>query len=257
MNRKIDQILEKVGLNKPERIIYLAGLQTGPVLASYLARKTGTTRQHIYDILNSLEEKGLVSTTGRKYNRRFVMEKPWQLKNLLERKKKNIEKLEKQIDLLSIELESVDATGKSIPQINFYDDLEGIKNIWEKSAYCADEEILSIMPIYDVLELLGKDFIEYYLEKRLKNNKISKTLRVRPKEVSDDWFKLHSKQKRIVKFLPSDINISSTFIIYDDIVSIISSKKENFGFTIKSEELAQSMKGIFETLWRKADEIRE
>lgn len=254
MDRKINQILEKAGLNKPERTIYLAGLQTGPVPASFLAKKTSVTRQHVYDILNSLEEKGLVGTTGKKYNKLFIMEKPGQLKSLLERKKRNIEKLEKQIDLLSIELESVDAIGKSIPQINFYDDLEGIKNIWGKSANCRDKEILTIAPIRDILELLGKDFVEYYLEKRLKNNKISKTLRVRPKEVSDDWFKLHSEQKRIVKFLPSDIDISSTFIIYDDVVSIISSKKENFGFIIKSEELAQSMKGIFEILWRKADD---
>ena len=65
--------------------------------------------------------------------------------------------------------------------------------------------------------------------------------------------KLHLEQKRLVRFLPENINIASTFIIYDDIVSIVSSKKENFGFTLKSEELAQSMKALFEALWTKAD----
>lgn len=253
MDEKIGQILEKAGLNKPERTVYLAGLKTGPLLASRLAKMTGITRQHIYDILNSLEEKGLTSTTGSKYNRRFIMENPIQLKNLLERKKRSMEKLEKQIELLQIEIESGEKVSKGAPQIYFYDDIEGIKNVWEKSLDCEDREILSITPISDILELLGKDFIEYYLENRIKRNIVSKSLRVKPKEISNEWFKLHKEQKRIVRFLPEDINISSAFLIYDDNVSIISSKKENFGFTLKSEELAQSMKGIFEALWTKAD----
>jgi sugar-specific transcriptional regulator TrmB len=251
---KLIPILEKTGLNKPEILVYLNGLKTGPVLASFLAKKTGVTRQHIYDILNSLEQKGLASTTGKNYNKRFVMESPLQLKNILERKKRNIEKLEKQIDLLNIEFESSERSGRAIQSIAFYEDIEGIKNIWEKSLTCKDNAILSIAPIKDIVETLGKDFIEYYLENRLKRNKVSRTLRVKPKEISDDWFKLHSEQKRAVKFLPPDIDISSTFLIYDDTVSIISSKKENAGFTLKSEELAESMKGIFEALWTKADE---
>ena len=253
MDRKIDRILEKVGLTRPEREVYLAGLKTGPVLASSLASTVGITRQHIYDILNSLEEKGLVSTTGSKYNKRFQMEDPIQLKNFLERKKRNIEKIEKQVDLLNIELKSAEKIEKGAPQINFYDDIEGIKNIWERSFNCKEDEILSIAPIKDIVETLGRDFVEYYLENRLKKNKVSRTLRVKPKEVTDDWFNLHSEQKRLVKFLPQNINISSTFLVYDDTVSIISSKKENFGFTLKSEELAQSIKAIFEALWTKAD----
>jgi sugar-specific transcriptional regulator TrmB len=254
MDKRIIRILEKTGLNKPEIEVYLSGLQTGPVLASFLARKTGTTRQHIYDILNSLEEKGLVATTGKKYNKRFIMEKPSQLKNILERRKREIEKLEKQVDVINVELESLGNEGKELPVVSFSDDIEGIRNIWEKSLDCSDKEILSILPIKDVVDLLGKDFVEYYLERRIKRDKTSRTLRVRPKEVSDDWFKLHKEQKRVVKYFPENINISSTFLVYDNVVSIISSKKENAGFTLKSEELAESMKGIFEALWTKADE---
>lgn len=254
MEARLIKILEKIGLNKPEIEVYLTGLKTGPVLASFLAKKTDITRQHIYDILNSLEEKGLMNTTGRKYNKRFIMEEPSRLKNILERRKKDIEKLEKQIDLINIEFESFGRADKVVPNITFSDNIEGIKNIWEKSLDCIDKEILSIAPIEDIIELLGKDFIEYYLESRLKKEKVSKSLRVRPREIPDEWFKLHKEQKRVVRFLPDDINISSTFLIYDDTVSIISSKKENFGFTLKSEELAQSIKGIFEALWTKADE---
>lgn len=254
MNQRITRILEKAGLKSPEIKVYLAGLQAGPVLASYLARKTGISRQHIYDILNTLEEKGLAGTTGKTYNRRFVMSEPYQLKNILERKKKDIEKLEKQIDLINIELKSLNNPNKTVPNISFYDDIEGIKSIWEKSLDCNDPEILSIAPIRSIVDLLGKNFVEYYLENRIKKGKTSRTLRIRPNEVADNWFKLHQEQKRIVKYLPENIDIASTFIIYDDIVSIISSKNESFGLTLKSEELAQSMKGLFEALWTKAEE---
>ena len=255
MDKKTITILKEVGLNDMEIKTYLTGLQTGSVLASRLAKITRVTRQHMYDILKSLESKGMVSTTGKKYNKRFLMEQPIQLKNILERKKRKISKLEEQIDLLDIELKTLNDASKVKPEIRFYDDIEGVKNIWEESLECSDKIILSIAPIKSVLDFLGKDFIDNYLEKRIKKGKIAKALRVKAKEVfRDKWLTEHKKEKRMVRYLPENISISSTFLIYDDKVSIISSKKEGFGFTLKSEELAESMKGIFEALWRNASD---
>lgn len=247
------QILKKSGLTDQESKVYVAGLKSGPFLVSQLSKQIGISRQYLYSVLGSLEKKGLVTNTGSQYNQRFIVERPIQIKNLLERKKREIEKIENQIDLLDVELKAFEKMEHFHPNILFSDDLEGLKNIWEKCLNSHDKEILSIIPVSDAQEALGREFIEYFVDKRIKLGKFSKTLRVKSKEVSDDWYKKHKEQMREVKYLPEDTVIGSTIIIYDDSVSVISSKRENFAFSLTSKEFSSTMKGLFQALWEKAE----
>lgn len=130
IDKEVKKILKDVGLSNPEIKIYIAGLQTGPVLVSFLAKKTGVTRQHVYDILRLLENKGLVGTTGTNYNKRFIMAPPEKLKNYLERKKRKIEKLETKIESLSEKIKLLGITDKFVPEVKFYEGEEGIKGIF-------------------------------------------------------------------------------------------------------------------------------
>ena len=62
--------LSKVGLNEKETQIYLALLKEGQVLANNLAKKTNILRSSIYDYLDALVEKGVLSysiISGKKY----------------------------------------------------------------------------------------------------------------------------------------------------------------------------------------------
>lgn len=121
---------------------------------------------------------------------------------------------------------------------------------------CHDNEILSIGPIKDIIDILGRDFIEYYVDERMKKNKTSRTLRVKSREVEDEWFLQHSEQKRIARFLPESADIKSMIMTYDDIVSIIPPKEENIGIVLKSKEVSQAFKEIFKLLWSQAEIIK-
>jgi len=66
----IQETLEKLGFTLNETKTYLNLLNLGSCLASDLAKKTGLHRRPVYDALNRLIEKGLVSytiKTGKKY----------------------------------------------------------------------------------------------------------------------------------------------------------------------------------------------
>ena len=58
MNEKKVQGLVDIGLNRYEASVYLSLLERGDYAPASLAQRAGIPRQRIYDVLNSLEEKG-------------------------------------------------------------------------------------------------------------------------------------------------------------------------------------------------------
>ncbi len=64
------QILKEIGLLDAEIDVYLCLLRIGPSLVSKINQETGLHRTHIYDLLEKLKEKGLVSVfiqSGKNY----------------------------------------------------------------------------------------------------------------------------------------------------------------------------------------------
>jgi len=137
---KIATFLKSLNLSEKETILYLAGLKLGPTRASMLSRKTGLTRQHTYDLLKSLEQKGFVSKMGKNYGQRFTMEDPRNLKSILDRRKQKIEKIEKTLTKLMPEFESFYNQKGIVPKIKFFEEIEGIKDIFEDMLNCRSGE---------------------------------------------------------------------------------------------------------------------
>lgn len=246
----IDKILKKAGFSDKEIQIYLAGLKEGPVLAHFLAAKTGISRQNTYDILNKLEKKGLVSTTGKKYNTRFAMEAPHNLLRFLDKKKREIEKNRKDLELAMPELESFLKTETFIPKIKFYEGEDSMRNLLLDSLSCRSGEILAVVPAVDFYETLGKDFTKHYVEERVKRKIRSKTIRLKSREEYEEkYFHEHEKQLREIRYAPKNVSFASTFFIFDNTVAFISSKKENFGLAIESEEYKDMLLNLFGVLW--------
>ena len=65
---------------------------------------------------------------------------------------------------------------------------------------------------------------------------------------ADDYFNRHKEQLREVRYAPAFM-FSSTVFIYNDKVIFISSKTENFGLSIESEEFKNLINGLFDVLW--------
>lgn len=243
------EILKKIGLSDKEIKVYLAGLKAGPLKASQLTQKIGYSRPSTYDILKSLSNKGLVSTTGKSYNLRFVMVEPEHLNDLLERQKKDIDKLQKNLKTALPELESLYNPKGVIPKIRFFEGTEGMKTIWDESLKCQNKEILSVVPSLDMFLTMGQDFIRYFVDTRVKKGIKTRTIRLESKEIKIDYFQQHIEQLRDVRYASKEMLFNITTLIYDDKTTFISSKKENFGFVIQSQEFTDYQKSIFEMMW--------
>jgi len=247
----IKKILKKVGLSDKEIKIYLAGLKQGPVLANFLAQQTGVSRQNTYDILNKLIKKGLASTTGKKYNTRFIMEEPTNIQRLLDKEKRKIEKIKKDLELAMPELESFHKTESFVPKIKFYEGEESMRNLFLDSLKCKKKEILAIVPVIEAYRVLGIEFMKHYVRERVKENIKTKTIRLKSYEdYKEKFFHQHEKQLRKIRYAPKNISFTSTLFIFDNKVVFISSKKENFGLLIENEEYRNMMVSLFNVLWK-------
>lgn len=239
----LEKVLEQFGLNNKKAKVYLICLELGLSTVQNIAKRSEIKRPTVYDILEDLIEKGLVSQVAKGKKRYFLAEDPEKLKLILKEKEGLLEEVLPQ-------LKSIYNLPTKKPKIRFYEGVEGIKTIWEETLRSKNKEILGIAPPRDVYELLGIDFIKWYVHSRAKLGIKTKTIRIKSKEEREKYFMKHKEELREMRYAPESIVIPCTIIIYNDKVGIISSKKERFGFVIESQEFSQTMKIFFEMLWR-------
>lgn len=239
----IEEILKNLGFKDKKAQVYRACLELGQANAQEIAKKADVERTSVYVLLDSLIEDGLISSSIKKKRRVFISENP---SNLLDLLKGKAELFEKTMPLfLSLFKES-----SQKPQIRFYQGKENLKEILKDSLSCKEKNIRHFTSVQDIVDIFGKEYLEHYVEKRVKNG--IKVLSLRPKQKEMDlwYFKAGNKQVlRNSRFLPDAISFDVVCFIYDSKVSIISSKKESFGFIVESLEFAKFMKTIFNAIW--------
>src|SRR3989344_6072905 len=135
--------LERAGLLKNDRSVYLALLEIGSATVSNLARKTGLHRSYVYDILDKLIDLGLVSFTIKNNKKFFNIENPKRIIKLVENKKEELEKDREEISKILPQLIEKQRSALEEQEARVFVGKEGIKSILE-----------------DVLNV-GKDFVGF------------------------------------------------------------------------------------------------
>jgi len=240
----IEEILKNVGFKDKKARVYRALLELGMANAQEIAKKAEVERTSVYAILDSLEKEGLLSTTLKKKTEYFIPAAP---NKLLELIKGKAELIEKYLPVFAAFYNSADVR----PKIRFYEDRESIKEILKDTLTCKEKKIRSISSAKDLLDLLGKDFMNHHIEKRVKAG--IQTISLRPQEKEPEHWYLEAKNEevlRTVRFLPENISFEVVCLIYDYKVALISSKKESFGFIVESKEFSDFMKTVYDFLWQ-------
>jgi len=125
-------ILKKIGLSDKEIEVYLALLENGANSVRDLAGFVGLNRGTTYDILKSLQGKGLVSYYHQETKQKFVAEDADKLMKLASSEEEKIKKVKEKLRGLIPELESLQAKGGNQPTTKFYEGRKGIRFILEE-----------------------------------------------------------------------------------------------------------------------------
>ncbi len=241
----LEQDLKQLGLEEKEAKVYLAALELGAATIQNLSKKSGIKRSTVYEMLKSLKAMGLISESTEGKKRLIVAKNPENLK-------RNIKSKEQLLNEILPELKSLNNTASSKPRIMFYDNKEGIREIYRDTLLAKNKTTLWISPIQSMLETIGEDFLNKYVEERTKRGIWVKSVYVTSQQVPDYKYlkpETFKKTLREIRFTPKNISLANTMCIYDNKVAIMSSKKESFGFVIESEDYANMMKIYHNLLW--------
>lgn len=236
------EILRKIGLSEGEIKVYQAVLDLGMAPIHSIHEKTGIERRNIYDILNKLIEKGLVSYTDENKKRTFQITSPTQLIGYLEEKKKEIDNSKAEIEQILPEIMSKYKSKKPGIKAEVYRGIEGVKAVFEDSLN------------YPITYWIGG---ARYLPKMYPDWFYSWTKRRAKKKVKWIYLMKHELKKEYkplpyetVKFLPPEFSGSPTFTgIWGDRVVQVIVGSEFFAFIIESKELADSYRAYHKYLW--------
>ncbi len=232
-----------------EQKVYLYGITMPPLAVSSLAKNVSTTRSNAYNVIDSLESKGLCWNLGAEYGRKIKFAPPEKLSELNKSKIRSLESLEEDIKYLSKLLESKKYKGPlTQPRVQYFEGTEGVKKLYSDSLTTKDGLIRTA--VYEgIYERFGKEYVTNYIQERYKRkikNKIlyAESLTQFNKNYEDD--PTHNREVRIP---PKTINFDSMIMIYDSRVAIITMSHEIFGTLIDSVDFSNTMKGWFDTVW--------
>jgi len=239
MNTKI---LKEIGLTDTEIKVYLALLSLGATSAGKVFSDTGIHRRNLYDTLNKLVNKGLVTYVKENKIKFFQAKNPENLINYIEEQKSEIEEKKKEIQGLIPELKSKFNSLKPEIEAEIYRGEEGIKTILKE---CLNyNEVLFIGATGDVENRLPY-FWPQYNKKREKLKCKWKLLLVH-----------ESKDKSITKskyyeykILPKILSGLNVIYIYGDYVANVLWLEKPLAFVTKHKELAKNYRKYFDYLW--------
>jgi sugar-specific transcriptional regulator TrmB len=246
----INQLLKQLNFSDKETAVYLALLEVGAAKAGELAKKTNINRTTVYDILESLMRKGLVSKYKKGASTFFNTFDPKHLLTYLDREKeeqtKKIEKQKEKVKELLPQLLSLQHIATTKPKVQFFEGEKGMREAYEDTL-TSRETILAYANTETVHAGLPNFFPDYYKRRTAKKIFIKAIFPIN--KLSIERSKFNQEEMRETRFLPQkEMTFSPEVNIYNNKM-LIASWKEKMAIIIESKELADLQKLIFNLLW--------
>lgn len=240
----MEQELKEFGLTGNEAKIYIALLRAGARTPSELAESTGFSRSYVYDALERLQEKQVVSSAFVNGKKSFSAASP---KRLLELARQRLGK----INALVPELEKLYGEKGGEIRVELYKGNYVYKTLLRDitSLVGGNEEVL-IFGIDDSalmrLDPHYRAYVELYF---------SKTRRKRIKEtviLREGSKVLKGPKNTRYRFLPKELVGNTAFEVYANKVAIFLWGKPNHLILVENQEVADSYRKQFGILWKRA-----
>ncbi len=230
------KILKEIGLTETEIKAYLTLLSIGAASAGRIVEETGIYRKNLYDALNKLIAKGLVS---------YIVENKIKIfqEKYLDEKKAKIEEQKQEIQGTISEMNALFSGTPAEIESEIYRGNEGIKTILKE---CLNhKEVLFIGATGDVENRLPY-FWPHYNKKREKLRCKWKLLLV-----NEAKNKSITKSKYYeYKILPKTLSGFNVIYIYGESVANVVWLEKPIAFVIKHKTLANNYRKYFNFLWK-------
>ncbi len=255
------EFCKKLGLTAKQGEVYESVFSLGSASAADVARQTGINRTLIYDHLNVLVEKGLVSLSVANGKRVFTALPPETLVETLEdelrERESERERALKEIAGALPELKRRFNSGGRVSASILLGE-KGVRNLFRDivSTLKRGEEDLVFIANYEGRRILGNTIEQYYARCGRKGTRIRVIFDSRPEtiRVAHETARLRGVTARL---LPADYSSLTTFHVYGGKVSLLLfSEGEVFGLLVDNAKIADGLRKHFEALWKNAEPVK-
>lgn len=250
------KFLQNIGLSEKEIIIYLSLLQVDSSSVLDLSKKTKILRTSVYPILDSLQEKGLVSEIKKGKKIYFQAEPPERIGFYIESQRIKLEEQGSLAKEFIPRLKSLSRETGERPIVKIYEGREGVfkaneetfgyeKKNQEDTAYCAYP--------FDLLEsFFSANEISKSRAQRLRRNIKSKAIYTYSKGEQAP-----SQNSKRIKIDENKYPILCDISVFNDIVRVHTLGKSLSSLVIKSSDFAVTIRSLLKLIFdNQKDQIK-
>ncbi len=236
---------ELFDLTGKEMEIYKLLLKKPGINAVDIALKTRMQRPNVYDLLQNLISKGIISYNLKTRIKYYSAIHPKKLKDIYEVKIQELKGRKKEVENIVKNLGSIIATFDSHLEIKHYEGLKGMRTVLMEAleqSKKTEKEMLVIRLNKEDLPSLDKTYTERFFNFRRKNKLKSRYLMLKDTKFYQD---------NIVKTrILSDKYASKVGVyIYGNTVSFWFFPKRELILAIENEEITDTFRNYFEIMW--------
>jgi sugar-specific transcriptional regulator TrmB len=249
----MERYLKELGFSEGEEKAYMALLKLGDSTTGPIAKESGLSRSKLYEILEKLAKKGVVSHFKKNNVSYFAAAPPKRISEYLKEKEANLEIQRKEFEKNIPFLENIFDKKLLSQEAEVYEGIEGMKNVREM--------VLNKMNKGETAYYIGiplsafENMAAYWNDwnmRRLKKKVYAKIIYNQDcKEFGEQRRKLsYTEIKYLLQKGPSNTWIE----IYGDTVAIVTKYQTPMSIVINNKFVAESFKTYFDILWATSKE---
>jgi len=240
--------LIRLGLNNNEAKVYLALLRKGTASAGELIKITEFHRNIVYDNLEKLIDKGLVSYILEGKRKVFQANPPENITEMLDKEQEKLNEKKKIAEEIKKSISKIISTQGLEQEATIFRGIRGIKFLLQNTLDIGKDYYVFGAP-KSSLDIMGTTYWENYNMKREKKKILIKMIF---NEDLREWSDKITSSLTRIKFLPKKFDSLTETMIYGDNVVIIVWSEKPIATLIKDKNIAKSYKQYFNILWKQA-----
>ncbi|NQU78134.1 hypothetical protein HQ545_00010 [Candidatus Woesearchaeota archaeon] len=241
-------VLKEIGLTDGQIKVYLALLKLGSTTTGPVIDESGIAKSIVYNILEKLIEKGLVSYVLKNGIKHYTAESPSRILDYLKKRTAQLEAKTKDVEDLIPLLTQMQKPEKKI-EVQVYEGFKGVQTCYEHhiARLKRGDELLAL----GILAHQEPRYHQYWMRYHMKRIKLGFKNRMlfntdTPREV---LVNRNSYKDCDSRYMVRDLKTPSWVMIYKDTAAIFLQNKD-LVVEIVNQEIADTFRAYFEDYWR-------
>jgi len=240
---KAKNIVWALGLSEQEVAVYLATLELGQANIQEISRKSGVKRTSIYNFIDVLKERQLLSEIKKGKRKMYSAANP---QHLVDEQRARAAA----VDRLLPELLAIQNSVINKPRVLFFEGVEGIKEIYRMTLR-DKHTIYAWEDLEHAINVLPPAFVKSYTEERAAK-KIPARCIDRDTRFAREWTKEHDvRLSRDSRFVQSESFGTEINVFGNKVAFFRWDKKTPFGVVIDDSGIASAMRIVWHELWER------